>query len=165
MAIQNQQELEFERQLAHYKATVDSNLEAWKATEATQRTSFKAALDFGQNASKGTFLLNGAGALALLAFMGSNGATEPLRRALAAALATFASGAMAAVLCMGFAYVAQGLFTMGTRRGFRSWWFIAGTFFQVSAVAVGITSVCLFFAGLQRSAAAFEPSFSIWSIF
>ena len=41
---------------------LDSGLESWKATEATQLASFKATLDFGQSASKASFLLNGAGA-------------------------------------------------------------------------------------------------------
>jgi hypothetical protein len=166
MAIQNQQELDFEKQLVHYKATIDSGLEAWKATEATHLTSFKATLDFGQSATKASFLLNGAGALALLAFMGSNRAPEHqhLLPVLAAALATFAAGAMAAVLCMGCAYVAQALFTMAARKGYRSRWFWAGTFFQGLGLAVGIVSVWVFFAGLQRSAGAFAPGFSIWSV-
>jgi hypothetical protein len=160
--LQRRSGLGFERQLLHYKSTLDSNLEAWKAT---QLAGFKATLDFGRGASKGVFLLNVAGALALLAFMGSSKATEQHLAALATSLAAYATGAMCAVLCMGLAYVAQALFTMGTRKGYRSRWFWGGTAFQLGAAAISVASVCLFFTGLQCSAAAFVPKFSMWALF
>ena len=163
MAIQNQQDLDYEKALVDYKANRDVALEQYKATETIHPTSFKATLDYGAYATRGMLILHGGSAIALLAFMGSAKATEWQIGALAVALGTFAIGAFLAIGSMGFTYLGQIFFTLATRR--RRDHSPSGYYFQVIAIMVWLASAVLFIMGLLRSARVFSPEFTVWKIF
>ncbi|MCA0301136.1 MAG: hypothetical protein LCH95_01920 [Proteobacteria bacterium] len=155
MAVQTPQELAYETALVDAKAAHDARLEQYKAVEAIHLVSFKATLDFGALASKGMLLLNGASAIALLAFLGSGRATDWHTGKLAIALGTFATGAFLAVLGMGVTYLGQCFFTLATRR--RREHSVAGYSLQGLAMVIWVVSAAMFFVGLWRGATVFSP--------
>lgn len=163
MAIQNLQELQFEMQLLDHKNQRDGSLEQYKATEAIHLVSFQATLDAGTQATRGMLLLNGASAVALLAFMGTAKATEWQIGMLAQALGTFGGGAFLAVGAMALAYLGQSFFTLQTRQ--RKVHSYTGYSFQGIAILVWLASAGLFFLGLLRSARVFSADFSLGAVF
>lgn len=151
MAIQNQQELDFEKQLEHYKAT-----------QIFHQISVKGTLDYAASAIRGALLLNGAGAIALMTFIGSHLSTEWQAATLSLSLATFAIGAAFAVLSAGASYFSQAFFSwaMSKAKTVSAW----GLAFQGIGVLCYAASLASFSLGLWRTARAFNGDFSLSSI-
>jgi hypothetical protein len=162
MAIQNQQELNYEMALVDHKANRDGALEQYKTTEAIHLTSFKSTLDFGTHATRGMLVLNGASAIALLAFLGSSRATDWHIGMLALALGTFAAGAFFSVLGMALTYLGQSFFTLATRR--RRDHSPTGYCFQGVAIVVWLAAAGFFILGLLRSARVFSADFGLSAV-
>jgi hypothetical protein len=101
-----------DRAMEHYRAKNDHNRMINEISSAQSRTSFEAAIQYSLIAIKGTMLLNGASALALLSFM----ATGPAARhyAMLKALKAFAWGAVLPVTSAGISYLGQIAFTEHT---------------------------------------------------
>jgi hypothetical protein len=76
--------------LEKFKFDRSKELEDHKAIEARHQISFKATLDFGTMACRSALLINGAGAIALMTFIGHQ---DKMIAALSRALACFAVGA------------------------------------------------------------------------
>lgn len=163
MAIQTQQELDFEKQLADHEARNASSLEQYKASCASQQISFKGVLDYAASAIRGALLLNGAGAIALMTFMGSGRSTEWHATTLAPALATFAVGAIGAVLSAAASYFSQSFF-LWAEASKRKRLLATGLVFQAVGVACFGASIGYFSFGLWRAAKAFNADFSLSSV-
>lgn len=162
MAIQTGQELQFEKDIEAYKDRLERDRNAASHWEAVQLVGYKGILTFAIGATRGALILNGAGAIALMTFIGSARATEWQSSMLAAALATFAIGALFAVLCGGASYISQSFFTaMAAQRQLSS---RMGTSFQCIGLAFFVSSVFYFVLGLWRAAKVFGLDFSLWSI-
>jgi len=151
MAIQTQQELEFEKQLEHYKAS-----------QVFHQISVKGTLDYAASAIRGALLLNGAGAVALMTFMGSSRSTESHAATLSLALATFSIGAVFSVLSAGASYFSQAFFTLAMSKGKQL--SVAGLACQGFGVLFFALSLTYFSFGLWRAAKAFNSDFSLSSI-
>ena len=101
---------------------VDSNseLEQWKAENQTNLESLKGTFAFATAALKLITLANGAGAIALLAFLGhvvSSRAsiTEHVVSELSKPMMTFAFGTALGIVVTALAYLTQGFFTESKR--------------------------------------------------
>lgn len=153
MGIQSRQELDLEKELVDHKSHSEM-----------QRLNLQAGFTYVAEGTKAAFLLNGAAAIALMTFMGSSqrpGALPIL--ALTAPLASFATGALLAVVTLAIAYVSQSFFAgMNVRRKQRS--FAAVGFAGLGMLTLA-GSAYLFVTGIAKTGAAFDPTFSIWSTF
>ncbi len=150
MAIQNQQELDFEKQLVDHKSH-----------QELQRLNLQAGFTYVAEGTKAAFLLNGAAAIALMTFIGGQRSEWPAIE-LTSALATFAAGAGSAVLTLGIAYMSQSFFAlMNVHRKQRS---TAAEIFQIAGIFTFVGSVLLFLLGLARTGAGLSAKFSLWSV-
>jgi hypothetical protein len=143
--------------LEKFKFDRSRELEDYKAIEARHQISFKATLDFGTMACRSALLINGAGAIALMTFIGHQGEMiAPLSRA----LACFALGSGLAVLAMAATYLAQAFFTPNGVNG--SPLQRTGYVFQGLAILSFIGSAVLFFRGLIVARTSFNPGFTVF---
>lgn len=151
MAIQNQIELDFEKQLVDHKNHSE-----------LQRLNLQAAFTYVTEGTKAAFLLNGAAAIALMTFIGGRRISEWPAVDMARPLATFAVGAALAVFTLGIAYLSQSFFVlMNVQRRQRS---KPAEMFQLLGVASFVGSTALFVLGLFRAAAAIDGKFSALSV-
>jgi len=100
-------------QLEEYKGKLSSQIAEYQAAEARYITSLRATLEFGSGACKSALFLNGAAAIALLSFVGSqrNSAGLFIHGYLLVSLAFFAAGAVCAAITQGLSYVSQAFYT------------------------------------------------------
>jgi hypothetical protein len=110
---------------------------------------FKATIQYGLNASRGVFLINGGAVLALLTFVGNAHVVTFNMPWMLAALGTFILGLILALACTGAAYWSQGKFSRQTEDADARWW-------QKISVAFGILSALAFLAGAGLA------GFSVW---
>jgi hypothetical protein len=99
MAIQNQQELDLEKQIVDYKTHSE-----------LQRLNLEAAFSYVAEGTKSAFLLNGAAGIGLMTFIGAQRSGNWPALVLRCPLVLFAAGAALAVLTLGIAYVSQAYF-------------------------------------------------------
>jgi hypothetical protein len=99
--------------LEEYKGKLSSQLAHHQASEGRYLTSLKATLEFGSGVCKSALFLNGASAIALLSFVGSqrNSAGLFIHGYLLVSLACFAAGAVFAAITQGLSYVSQAFYT------------------------------------------------------
>lgn len=96
----------------HRNRQMDWHYEEKRIEWAKQELSWRATIDFAHSAIKGALLLNGAAAIALMAFLGSAAAKEREVYGWAAcSLLLFAIGTFFAVISGGVAYFAQKRYT------------------------------------------------------
>jgi hypothetical protein len=143
--------LNFEGQLEAYRAEINAGLEM-----------FKAVLETGQSALRALSVVNGAAAVAVLAFLG-NVLSRPSEIALgalplmSAAMTSFALGVGFAALGFATRYFSQasfgGDFFDDKERGL-TW----GRRWRMVAIGAGITSLVLFFAGIATAWAAVQAT-------
>jgi hypothetical protein len=96
-----------------FKATRAHQLAEYQAAEVRYITSLRATLEFGSAACKSALFLNGAAAIALLSFVGSqrNSAGLFIHGYLLTSLVSFAAGAVFAAVTQGLSYVSQAFYT------------------------------------------------------
>jgi hypothetical protein len=133
--------INFEGQLEKYRAEVQGNLEM-----------FKAVLETGQSALKALSVINGAAAIAILAFLG-NVLAHPSKEGLAAvpsmsrAMVWFATGVGLAGVGFAARYLSQASFA-GDLWSNAATAGKGGIWLRVLAIAGGLFSLVLFFVGI-----------------
>ena len=143
----NSEKLAQERTLAHYHAQ-----NQWNLTEQVE--SFKAVLAHGQATLKGAMLINGAAAVALLAFIGNiwtKEVTKLVATSIAGSIGHFSYGVLFAVLGMAGSYFSQYFYHSDHLK--------TGIFFHIATVIVVIVSFILFGCGIYNIHTAFLDHF------
>lgn len=138
-----QQKLEQERNLAHYKATVDSETEM-----------FRSVIDTAKAALNTSILVNGGASVALLALLGNlvarpNPTPPALQQGLIVSLAFFAFGVLLGAIATSSTYLSQFCYQNERRR-------IAIAFHSLTAVLV-LSTYVTFALGLSNAYYAFHP--------
>jgi hypothetical protein len=99
-----------EAALEQYKAQLNEWVESQKRTHEWDLELFRSVITAGQAALKSSLLINGAAAVALLAFIGNLWAAKthiPTTVVIAHAMAFYVSGVLAAAVAAGFTYLTQ----------------------------------------------------------
>ena len=150
------QKRKWEADLAHWRAKVDASLQS-------QLAMFSGIIEFAVVAIKGIVLVNGAAAIAVLAFLGSiwaGNAKEGREAAikLAPALEWFVWGVGLGVLTAGLAYLAQvailELPQPEDGKG-KNWASIIGGPLRLGAIVAGFAGIVMFFGGADRAITVF----------
>jgi hypothetical protein len=140
-------ELEVEK----YKADLQNWIESNKYSHEGRLEHFRSVITAGQGAIKSSFLLNGGGAVALLAFTGHLAQFKPAKVAeFGACLLPFAFGVLAIAMTSGFTYLSQWLFGSP-----RPWAFKAGFAANILCILLGLASYGFFAWGLFATYRAF----------
>lgn len=103
------------REFVEWKLNRESAMEAHTAHRNDAAMLFQAGLNFGLEAMRTAFLVNGGAVVAMMAFIGAtynaeSSDVESIRSALLLPAFIFAAGAVAAGMASGFAYFAQYLY-------------------------------------------------------
>ncbi len=94
--------------LEHYKARLQSWIDANKYRHESELEMFRSVITSGQSAIKSSFLLNGGASFALLAFIGHLAQFKPDKvPEFAACLLAFAFGVLAIAVTSGLTYLSQ----------------------------------------------------------
>lgn len=177
-------QLEIQRDLAKYAH--ERNMETFKANIAIKNSNYttlfhrgtdvmKAVIKMGQVTINTSILINGAAAIALLAFLGNTfgkGASGPSITPFIKCLFLFAWGVFSGAWAAGFTYLAQSFFAkyyeaamqvalinfnnpdpVGEAKKTMLKW---GYFFQALAIVATATSLILFFFAVYGSGKTFE---------
>lgn len=135
---------EYRSQLARWEAEVKYALD-WKLE------SFRSTMALAQGAIKSGMLVNGAAAVALLAYLGNIKAQGDVNAPFVAALGFFSGGVIAAAVTFACSYFAQLFYTPGEKDGTaRRWHYIALSFMLIG--------IACFFGGAVSSYFAFSHS-------
>lgn len=135
---------QYRSQLARWEAEVKYSLD-WKLE------SFRSTMAFAQAAIKSGMLVNGAAAVALLAYLGNIKAQGAATSPFVVALGLFSGGVVAAALTCACSYFAQLLYTPGNTDGIAKRW-------HISALLLMLGSVAFFSGGAMSSYSAFSRS-------
>lgn len=104
-----------------YKADIEERIEQNKLRQTADAEMFKAVIEFGRNANKATFVMNGAAALGLLTLAGHI-STQPLSKIsisqLVSPLNWFVFGIIFSAGCTGCSYFSQRQYR---RNGWEQW--------------------------------------------
>lgn len=145
-----------------YKARLDSALEQYKGHIAWQAKSFEATIAYGQSAVRGALLINGAGAIALIGFLGRTGATAGTGKGdPGTAMQAFIVGIVCSVMAAAASYLSQSAYTAagawhdGSRK--RKLWNRVGTAFTIAASMLVLGSVAMFTAGCWSALPIIRP--------
>ena len=108
-----------------YKAKLQKWIEEQKNVQSHQVEMFRAVISAGQNALRSAFLMNGGGAVAVLAFIGNLANNDPQRiPSLAPSLTVFVSGVLLVAVASGATYFSQWFYAhlpkWGSAQGTRS---------------------------------------------
>ena len=146
------QRIDAANRLEQYRATNAADLEEYKANQQLWR----AAVYFGRDALRSLLLINGAAAIALLAFAGRlYGDEDPARvavaRDIASALMMFGWGVSAATAAAAGSYLSQVLYVELTR----PW---PGHVLRGMAVLLGAAALGLFIVGCNEAANALRSN-------
>lgn len=142
MAIQSQQELDFEKQLVDHKTHSEM-----------QRLNLTAAFTYVAEGIKAAFLLNGAAGIALMTFIGGKHPSGWPAISFRWPLMIFSLGAALAVVTLVLAYLSQAYFSeMNLRRQQRS---AAAAGFRIAGLLTFGGSVLAFVVGLWLAATKF----------
>lgn len=151
-------DLENSEKLAEYQHELDcskmayqlklDNLKAqYQAQLAGQRESFKSTIQLGANATRGAFIINGAGIALMLSYMANAKEAPESITTVAPALWFFVIGVLLAVLLPASAYISQGYYTNEQD--------MAGDHFTAIAIALFLGSAGCFVFGVQRAVLIF----------
>ena len=137
----------------------DPKFEQWKAQQQSNLEGLKAIVAFSVAALKSITVANGAGALALLAFLGHLVASKTQNAEcaiseLAFPMTWFAFGTACGIVATGGAYLAQVCFVEFQRSDGKN--NICGTVFRLVAVAIAFLGIGSFIYGVISSGKAFE---------
>jgi hypothetical protein len=135
-----------ESNLAHYNATNESSLAQYKASIDTLLEISRTTNQAGQSALKSAILINGGGAVALLAFLGhiwNSHPSYPIVSGLSCSLIVFAFGVLIAAMAAGTTYLS--LFSWGNE------YKRTGILFNFISILLVIISLILFVTGCYLS--------------
>ena len=152
--------------MAQYRAKLEVNLAEWRAQFESEQEIFRSVGKTGVEVIKWLILANGAGAIAMLAFLGAIlsagfGAEDQASRAwllnfttvikaATGVFALFAAGAGLGISASGFGYFAQWAYReASSNRG--------GNFLRVIGTSLGVAGVVCFFLGIYLAYSAFLP--------
>jgi len=132
LALSQAAELQHQSQLAHYRATHESDLEM-----------FKSVLETGKTAVTTAILVSGGATVAMLAFVGNLQAklrAEPISTPVVVALILFAAAVLSAAAGSGARYLSQACYA--------SHWQRSAVSFHVACIVLVVASYGLFAAGV-----------------
>jgi hypothetical protein len=138
-----QQKLEQERNLAHYRATVDGETEMFRSVIETAKATLNTSI-----------LVNGGASVALLALLGNLvGRPQPispaLQQGLIVSLAFFAAGVLSGAIATSSTYLSQFCYHNEYRR--------TGIAFHSLTVVLVLSTYVTFALGLSNAYYAFRP--------
>lgn len=137
--------------IERYKADLQISVEENKHQHESGLEMFRSVFTSGQNAVKSSLLLNGGGAVALLAFIGHLAQFEASKvPVFAACLLPFAFGVLTSTVTSGFTYFTQWFYAYPSVKAQR-----AGCVFNILSVLLAFTSYGLFTWGLLATYFAF----------
>ncbi len=138
--------------LERYKADLQNVTEKLKHEYEITRESFRATLTAGQSAIKSSFLMNGGGAIALLAFITHLAQFKAEKvTEFSGCLFPFVLGVLAITMTSGFTYVSQWCYAHNTPGFYR-----VGYWLNIFCVLLGLGSYVLFIWGVLSTSYAFE---------
>jgi hypothetical protein len=137
----------YRSELASWEAEVKYSLD-WKLE------SFRTTMAFAQGAIKSGMLVNGAAAVALLAYLGNIKAQGDATSPFVAALGFFSSGVVAAALTFACSYLSQLFYTPGDKDATAKRW-------HYSALSLLLLSFAFFSGGAVSSYFAFSQATSV----
>ena len=131
-------------EIEKYKADLQNWVETNKHAHEGKLELFRSVIAAGQSAIKSSFLLNGGGAIALLAFIGHFAQFKPSKVSeFGACLLPFCFGVLVVAVTSGLTYISQWLYA-SSRPGLVK----AGFAFNVACIFLGVASYGLFSRGL-----------------
>jgi hypothetical protein len=150
--IENSPELEPSAlEIEGYKADLQGFIEDSKAAHETDLEMFRSVIAAGQAALRTSFLLNGGGAIALLAFTGHLAQFNPAKVAeFGACILPFALGVLVVAVSSGLTYLQQWLYAFPN-----PWTQKAGFCLNILTIVLGIATYLLFVWGLLAAYRAF----------
>jgi hypothetical protein len=139
-------------ELERFKADLQGWIETRKSQHESQLEMFRSVISAGQSAIKSSFLLNGGGAVALLAFTGHLAQFKPEAvPTFGECMLPFTLGVLVIAMTSGFTYLSQWLYASPSPNAQRT-----GFGFNVLCIALGLSSYGLFTWGLVATFSAFK---------
>jgi hypothetical protein len=141
----------WESKMAAFRADQERYLAQYNAQQAAATEMFKSIIAYGEAALKSAILINGGGAVALLAFIGniwSRSIGAPVVQALTASIAAFSFGVLGAAVGTGLTYLTQ--LSYGHK------WTKTAVTFHVASVLAAILAYVLFGRGAYEAYIAFS---------
>ncbi len=122
---------------------------------------FKSVITTGANAAKAILIINGGGAISLLAFLGNIWTKSPAPEVISSvafSLLMFGIGVLLAGMCSGFTYAAQYCYGNSPFEGTSRWkkW---GHGFSITAISFGVGSFLTFGWGVYLAYASMAAQF------
>lgn len=140
-----------ELDIEKYKADLQNWIEGNKYTHEGELEHFRSVITSGQGAIKSSFLLNGGGAVAMLAFTGHLAQFNAGKVAdFGACILPFAFGVLAISVTSGLTYLSQWFYASS-----RPWAFKTGFALNVACIVLGLVSYACFSWGLLATYRAF----------
>ena len=134
-----------------YKAKLQKWIEEQKNVQSHQVEMFRAVISAGQNALRSAFLMNGGGAVAVLAFIGNLANNDPQRiPSLAPSLTVFVSGVLLVAVASGATYFSQWFYAHLPK-----WGSYTGHAFNILTIVFAIASYCAFAWGIHDAYTVF----------
>ena len=134
-----------------YKANLQKWVEEHKNTHSHQVEMFRSVISAGQSALRSAFLMNGGGAVAVLAFIGNLANNDPQRiPSLAPSLTVFVSGVLLVAVASGATYLSQWFYAHLPK-----WGSYTGHAFNILAIVFAIASYCAFAWGIHDAYTVF----------
>jgi hypothetical protein len=138
-------------EIEKFKADLQNWVESNKYTHEGALEHFRSVISSGQSAIKSSFLLNGGGAIALLAFTGHLAQFNPGKvAAFGTCILPFAFGVLSIAVTAGLTYLSQWFYASP-----RPWAFKVGFALNLACIVLGIVSYGLFSWGLFAAYRAF----------
>ena len=139
-------------EMERFKADLQGWIEARKSQHESQLEMFRSVISAGQSAIKSSFLLNGGGSVALLAFIGHLAQFKPMAvPTFGECMLPFTLGVLAIAMASGFTYLSQWLYASPSSKAKQ-----AGFVLNVICIALGLISYCFFAWGLFTTFSAFK---------
>lgn len=139
-------------EIEKYKADLQGWIETQKSQHESDLEMFRTVISSGQSAIKSSFLLNGGGAVALLAFIGHLAQFKPLLvPKFGECMLPFTLGVLAIAMTSGFTYLTQWLYASPRASAKKS-----GFAFNILCIVLGISSYGFFAWGLYATLSAFK---------
>ena len=139
-------------EMERFKADLQGWIEARKSQHESQLEMFRSVISAGQSAIKSSFLLNGGGAVALLAFISHLAQFKPMAvPTFGECMLPFTLGVLAIAMASGFTYLSQWLYASPSSKAKRT-----GFVLNVICIALGFISYGFFAWGLLTTFSAFK---------
>jgi len=131
-------------EIERYKVELQSQLEANKQQHDHRIEMFRSVIAAGQHSTKSTFLLNGGGAVAMLAFIGHLAEIDASKvAAFAPCLLPFCIGVLTIVVANGFTYLTQFAYAKFKMR--------TGDTLNLTSILMATSSYVFFGLGIART--------------